>query len=561
MRPVMKHASVKLFISAAVLIAANLLLYRYYVRFDLTADKRYTLSETTRGLLEKLESPLVIKVFLEGDLSTDIKRLQVAVKDLLNEYSARSSARVHVEFIDPLEGAGSQEEEARYRELSEAGLEATSLNIKREEGTLQKLIFPGALISYRGKQLPVNFLGTHFQTRSSEESIHFAVQNLEYQFSGALEKLLSRERETIGFLTGHGELDGRSIVDITGTLSQSYNVKQVNLTQESLSDLAAYRTLIMAKPLESFSEPAKYKLDQYLMQGGNLLLFADQFNASLDSMRASGNMLALPLQLDLDDLFFRYGFRINYELTGDMNCAPIPVVLQTGAQPGQQLMPWIYFPLIFPRTEHPLVRNIDPVRMKFASSIDTIAVEGVRKTILLSSSPYSQKVSAPVYLSLEAIQKASDPAAFNAGEVPVAVLLEGQFPSAFVNRGIERFDSSLPFREKSEPARIIVVSDGDVPANEVSAIDDGYFPLGYDKYTRQTFGNKTFVQNCVDYLSGKTAILELRRRELTMRMLDRRQARSEGTRWKLINTALPAGLVLLFSLAYNMLRKRKYGRG
>ncbi|QEC51044.1 gliding-associated putative ABC transporter substrate-binding component GldG [Anseongella ginsenosidimutans] len=543
-----------------LLIAGNIILFRNFTRFDLTADKRHTLSETTRQLLGKLEGPLVIRVFLEGDLRTDIKRLQSAASDLLDEYGAWAGGNLHVEFIDPLETADGGEGNAAYEELAEAGLEPTSLNIRREEGTLQKIIFPGALLYYQGKQLPVNFLGTHFQTRSSAESIHIAIQNLEFHFSNAIEKLLSGEREKLGFLSGHGELDGRRIIDITGTLNRAYDVKQVNLKEESLSGLDTYAALILAKPLEAFSESEKYKLDQYLMHGGNLLIFIDQFNASLDSMRARGNMLALPLDLNLDDLFFRYGFRINYDLVRDMNCAPIPVVLQTGAQGNQQLMPWVYFPLIFPRSPHPVVRNIDPIRLQFASSIDTIASEGVRKTILLKTSPYTQKAAAPVYLSLEAIQEAADPKAFNSGEVPVGVLLEGTFTSAFTNRGRELFDQSLPFREKSREARIIAIADGDLPANEISAIDDSYFPLGYDKYTRQTFGNKTFVQNCVDYLSGKAELLQLRRKEMGLRMLDRQQAAVESMRWKLINTALPVGLVLLFSLTYNSLRKQKYGR-
>jgi len=545
---------------AIILVAANVILFRYYMRLDLTADKRYTLSGTTRSLLAQLDQPLVVTVFLDGDLSTDIKRLQVAAKDLLDEYRARSGGKLQVTFVDPLAEVSGEAAEKVYTDLMEAGLEATNLNIRRSEGVLQKISFPGALVSYKGKQLPVNFLGTHFQTRSSAESIHYATENLEHQFTSVIEKLLNRERVKIGFLTGHGELSGRRIVDITGTLNQTYEVKQIELREEPLSNLNEYATLILAKPRDSFSEDEKYKLDQYLMQGGNLLIFADQFNASLDSMRTAGNMLALPLDLKLDDLFFKYGFRINYDLLRDMNCAPIPVVLETGGQGNQQLMPWVYFPLVFSRSQHPLVRHIDPVRMEFVSSIDTIATEGIRKTILLSTSPYTQKAKGPVYLSLDAIHDAADPAAFNAGETPVAVLLEGEFTSAFQHRGRARFDQSVPFLEKGKTARIIVVADGDVPANDISAIDNSYFPLGFDKYTRQTFGNKTFVSNCVDYLSGRSAILELRRREMGMRMLDRARAAAEGTRWKLINMIFPVALVLLFSFVYNLLRRQKYGR-
>lgn len=544
----------------AILIVINVLVFRYYTRVDLTADKRYTLSQTSRNLLAGLDKPLVIRVFLEGDLSTDIKRLQIAVRDLLEEYRARAGGNLYIEFRDPLADVSGDDANDVYTELVEAGLEPTSLNIRRKEGNLQKIIFPGALISYDGRQLPVNFLGTQFQTHSASESIHYATESLEYHFTDAIEKLVNGAHTQIGFLTGHGELDDRRILDLTGTLSQSYQVKQVNLMETPLSELQKLTTLILAKPRETFAEDEKYKLDQFLMQGGNLLIFTDQFNASLDSMRNQGNMLAIPLELNLDDLFFRYGFRINYELLRDMNCAPIPVVLQTGNQGNQQLMPWVYFPLIFPRSEHPLVRNLDPIRMEFVSSIDTIAVEGVRKTILLSTSPFTQRAGGPVYLSLDAIQDAADPQAFQAGEVPVAALLEGQFPSAFQNRPRDRFDQSQPFREQSEKSRIIVVADGDVPANDVSAIDNSYFPLGFDKYTRQTFGNKAFVRNCVDYLSGRGEILELRSREMGMRMLNRPRAAAEGTQWKLINLLVPIALVLLFSFVYNFLRRQKYGR-
>src|SRR3546814_390289 len=322
---------------------------------------------------------------------------------------------------------------AEYQRLLQAGLEPTSLNIRREQGTFQKTIFPGAILYYGDKQIPVNFLGTHFQTGPAAESIHNAVQNLEYQFSYAIRQLLDKQREKIGFVTGHGESGGRRMIDITGTLNQVYEVRQADLKKDSLDSLATYTTLILAKPIEAFSETEKYKLDQYLMQGGKLLIFADRFNASLDSMRARGSMLALPLELNLDDLFFGYGFRINYDLIRDMNCTPIPVILQTGQQGNQQLMPWVYFPLILPRATHPIVRNIDPIHLKFTSSIDTIATPGIRKTILLKSSPYTQKANAPVYLSLEAIQEAADPRYFKAGELQVALLLEGSCHSALRN--------------------------------------------------------------------------------------------------------------------------------
>lgn len=556
----LKHTLRALLIWAVALIAGNVILFHYFTRFDLTRDQRYTLSETTKELLASLEEPLVIKVFLEGDLSTDIRRLQIATRELLNEYEAWSGGRLHIEFSDPLETGNGKEGNEVYQKLVEAGLEPTSLNVRREEGTLQKIIFPGALLHYRGKQLPVNFLGTHFQTRSSAESIHISVQNLEFKFTSAIHTLISRERERIGFITGHGELDGRQLIDITGTLNRSYEVKQVNLAERSIRELAACKMLIIAKPREPFTEAEKYKLDQFLMQGGRLLLLADRFNASLDSMRARGNTLALPLELNLDDLLFAYGARINYDLVRDLNCAPIPVIMQTGQQGDQQLMPWVYFPLIVPRSRHPVVRNIDPVRMEFASSIDTIAAEGISKTVLLSTSPYTQRAGAPVYLSLESIQDAGNPETFNAGPLPVGVLLEGSFTSVFRNRGRENFDQSSPFREKSAETRIVVVSDGDLIANEVSAIDNSYFPLGFDKYTRQTFGNKVFVENCVAYLSGRAELLSLRRKEISMRMLDRQQAAAGAFRWKLINTALPIGIVLLFSLCYYLLRKRKYAR-
>lgn len=545
---------------AAVLILANVLGFRHFTRFDLTKDKRYTLSETTVDMLAGLEEEVVIRVFLEGDLSTDIKRLQTAVRDLLEEFKAWSKGRVFVEFTDPLAGGDSEEGNAAYRTLTEAGLEPTSLNIRRTEGNLQKIIFPGALVQYRGKQMPVNFLGTHYQTRSAAESINASVQNLEYLFSSAIHKLVREERTPIAFLAGHGEAGGRKLIDITGTLSRSYDVKQVSLEDTPLDELAGYRALIIAKPVQPFTEGEKYKLDQYLMHGGNLFLLADRFNADLDSMRARGNMLALPLELNLDDLLFRYGARINYDLIRDLNCAPIPVVMQAGGQGGQQLMPWVYFPLVLPHSPHPIVRNIDPLRMKFASSIDTLGVEGVRKTILLSSSPYTQKAGAPVYLSLESISEAAEPSAFNAGPAPLAVLLEGRFPSAFINRIREEFDQSLPFLARGRPARIILVSDGDVIENEVSALDNSYFPLGYDKYTRQTFGNKTFVQNSVDYLAGEDGLLSLRSREVSIRMLDRQRAAAEKTTWQLVNIAGPQSLLFLFALLNHFLRKRKYAR-
>lgn len=549
------------FIVIAGLLIINMVFYRYFTRIDFTRDGRYTLSSATRNMLDSLEHDVVIRVYLEGPLRSDMKRLQVAVRDLLTGYQAYAHGHLHVVFTDPFSGedAGDDREEV-YRRLAEQGLEPTNLTIRNRQGASQQMIFPGALIHYQGRKLPVNLLGTRFQTKTAAESINDAAENLEYLFTNALHKLVTPEREPIAFLAGHGELTGRHMVDIAGTLSSTYPVKQLSLDTLTVRELSKYKLLVIAKPRRAFAERDKFKLDQYLLRSGSLMLLLDQLNADLDSMRAGGDMLAIPRELNLDDMLFRYGLRMNYDLVQDMNCAPIPVFTQTGRQDEGQLLPWIYYPLVIPDSDHPLVRNLDPLRMEFAGSIDTVAAPGVRKTVLLRSSPYSRPVNAPVYLSLADIEAAAaDPGRFQGKRVTLSVLLEGEFTSVFKNRFVDDFDSSLPFADKGK-GTIIAVADGDVIKNDVSAIDNSYFPLGYDKYTRQTFGNKVFIQNCVDFLSGSAGLLDLRSKDLQIRLLDRKQVRAEGTYWQWINMVIPVLLVVLSGLVFISVRKYRYGR-
>lgn len=542
------------------LIAVNVLSSFFFTRIDFTSEKRFTLTDITRRELSSLDDDLHVTVYLEGDFPAGFKRLRSEVKDLLSDYQAYSHGHLRVTFVNPSSGSG-EENNQRYQELTEAGLIPTNLSVKTEEGLTQKIIFPSALMTYKGRQMPVNF----FQSRlgaGPEEVLNNAVQNLEYAFTSAIKRVRSGGRPRVGFTEGHGELSDIQLADAMNALQGGFETGRVDLKSITFEGLDKLSLLVVPKPDKEFTEAEKFKIDYFLMHGGSIFWAIDNVSAELDSLRGMGSQLAFPKKLNLDDMLFRYGVRINYNLVADMNCSQIPLTVgNAGGQPQIQMVPWLFYPIFMPVSQHPLVKNMDGIRSEFASTVDTIAVKGVRKEILLASSPFNRVLSTPALLSLQMVEEEPDPRSFKNAPQPVAVLLEGNFPSDFADRPLPEGITGYPLMPlKSRRARMVVFADGDILKNQISNQDGSTFPLGYDRYTQQQFGNRNFLLNVVDFLTDNSRIIYLRNKEVKVRLLDRARVRQEKLKWQSLNVGIPLVLMALAALIQSVYRRRKYAR-
>ncbi len=537
-----------------------------FKRFDLTSEKRYTLSEPTRELLADLDDVVYFRVYLDGELPSGFRRFRRAILEMLDEFRVIGGQNIQYEFVNPTDQADAKARDDFFMHLYEKGLHPTNVDITDiEGGRSQKIIFPGALVTYKGLEMPVNLLKNN-PARSADENLHNSIQALEYEFASAVYSMASPANRKIAFIEGHGELDEMLTGDIMKELSLYYDVYRGRIDASDPGILDDYDALIIAKPEDRFAEPEKYMIDQYIMKGGNVLWFIDPVAIDLDSLTYASEAIALLKELNLEDQLFRYGIRINPDLIMDMNCVMIPVnVALSGEQPRFDPAPWYFSPLLRPDPTHPVTRGINPVKGEFVSSIDLL--EGnpdVEKTVLLRSSDNSRVVNAPLVVSLDMARRAPDPSQFNMGEQVAAVLLEGRFRSVFTNRMIEdiigRDDPG--FIGEGSPASMIVVSDGDIIRNDVR-IESGRpepLPLGYDRYSGQTFGNKDFVMNAVSYLLDDAGLMDLRTRELSLRLLDRPRVREEKLKWQIINVFLPVLFVLLFGLIFNISRKKRFAK-
>ncbi len=543
-----------------MLLLLNLFSNYFFTRVDFTSEKRFTLSPITKNLVENLKKPVTITVFLQGDFPAGFKRLQRATRDLLDDYNAFGHNHLNVEFVDPMAGANSDEQTKILQDLQSQGIEPTNLSVKTESGLSQKIIFPAALVRCGDKQIPVKLLQTRIGL-SPEEVLNNSIQNLEYAFSSAIKKASSGGKPRVGFTEGHHELTDLQLNDALRSLSDGFEVGRVNLKTIPFSGIEKLSLLIVPKPDQPFTELEKFKIDQYLMRGGRILWTIDPVTAEMDSLRGhGGEQLAFNKQLNLDDQLFSYGIRLNFDLIADISCAQIPVNVGNVAGQGQiQLVPWVFYPVLMPLAKHPLVKNLDGIRTEFISSIDTIAVPGIKKTVLLASSPYNQKITTPHLISLQMLEQEPDPKDFQNKPKTVAVLLEGKFKSDFKNRPVpEGFTEKIETIAQSKATKTIVISDGDVFKNQINEADGSPFPLGFDRYTQQTYGNKNLLLNIADYMTDDSGLIGLRNKEIKIRLLDRAQIKSSKLYWQLINTVLPIAMLLLFAIFQQYFRRRKY---
>ena len=532
------------------IIGVSQLLYK---RFDLTVDKRYTLSPTTQQLLAQIKGPIDIKVLLKGNIPAEYKRLQTETLQLLEEYKA-ANKNIHFDFVNPLEG---KDVDSQLQALSTEGFTPLMITSTIQGKTSEEYILPWAIITRGDKQERVPLLRNKLGA-SAQEKIEFSVQNLEYAFSDALYKLLLEKQKNIAIIRSNGTLSDIQIADFLRLEQNYYHLAPFVLDsvatapEKTLKQLSTFQLCIIAKPTEPFTDEQKQVLDQYIMNGGRVLWLLDPVAASMEELfRQQGRTMAMPQDLNLTDMLFKYGVRLNYDLINDWYFTQIVVAQGSGSQTQYTPIPWVYSPMILSANNHMINKNLDGIRLQFVSSIDTLS-NGIKKSILLSSSPLSKQEGTPKELILDFPEKTTE--GYEKGNFPVAVLLEGSFTSAFKNR--VKPIAQLQSKDQSEPNKMIVISDGDIIRNDIQQGEP--LELGYDKWTNQYFDNKAFLQNCVNYLLDDTAFLSLRNKKVSLAFLDKKALEKDITYWKLIAFVVPLLSLAILGLGVRFWYKRRF---
>lgn len=549
-------------------VVINLLAAQYHQRFDLTQEKRYSLSKPTKSLLLRLDSTVSIDLLLTGnDLPAVVKKFRNAVTDFLSEAKEYAGKKLQVHLVNPYAETG---DTAKLHRLEDSlytyyGLFPVQLNAPEKVGDkleISKLIH-GAVVHYGNKSVGVDFLKGAKSFGTSPEELATLYNNveasIEYRMTSAIEKITQKEKPVVAYAMGHGEGWGYNVDDAVRTLAANYvfdtlNIKEVPYIPKEIN------ALIVLKPTKPFTDADKLKIDQFVVRGGKLFWMVDNMYAEFDSLYKSQGFVAFDRGLNLEDILFNYGVRLNQTLLQDMQSDQLP---QVGSQTGQQrLVNWPFFPLLN-GTNHPISKNLDVVRAMFPQTLDTVEAEGIHKTFLLQSSNNSRVLAAPAKIDFEFLQIAPDEKEFRQKNLPVAVLLEGRFKSLYEGRVSKAMQDSLlrmgvPFQGFSESVnKMIVVADGDIAMNQFSP-SMGPLPMGMNVFTRYTYANKDFFTNCVEYLVNPSDILQTRAKEVTLRLLDAKKVAAEKMQWQAVNILLPIALIILFGVVYQQVRKRKY---
>ena len=545
----MKNNYFKILLLTAALVLLNLASAHLYKRFDLTKDKRYTLSKPTKNILKNAKHLIHIKVYLQGNFPAEFKRLQIETKQHLKALKQLNN-NIQFQFINPANIT---------EELSKSGLEASRLQVQENGKYQEMLIFPWAIVSYQNKTENVPLLKDAF-SNSQNQQLEASIQNLEYAFSNAIAKLTQKKSKKIAVLKGNGELNDIYIASFLKKLSAYYHLAPFTLdsvstqAQKTLQQLNQYNLVIIAKPTQKFSEKEKYVLDQFIMNGGKTLWAVDQTQTELDSLAKNGEALAYPLNLGLTDFFFNYGLRINTHLISDLYSSKIPLATgNIGNKTQYNYFLWKYFPLLNSTNNHAINKNIAAVHLKFANTIDTLK-NNIQKTILLQSSPLSKPIGTPYIVSLKNIGEKPNPKLFNKGNKPIAVLLEGNFKSAYNGR-IKPFKIGNN-KETGIQNKMAVIADGDIIANEIA--QGKPLELGVDKWTNQKYGNADFLLNTVSYLLEDVGLINLRAKSIKINFLDKQKAFEQAKKWQIINLVFPLITMVIFGMFFAFYRKKKY---
>jgi ABC-2 type transport system permease protein len=547
-------------IAAAAVITFGISLL--HIRIDLTEDQRFTLAAPTKNVLKSLDKPVHIDVFLDGEMPIGFKKLKRSTEQYLDEFRITSRRKVSYKFINPSGSSDATERDKYHNELMSRGLMPVNVMASDGEGgRTQKRIFPSLTVSCGKTVIPVNFLRNNPSLPAETNLLH-STEGLEYEIIQAIATATSDTIPRVAFIEGHGELDEIHVADLTLELAKFFNIDR-GVIGGKPGIIDKYSAIIIADPRQVIDEKDKFIIDQYIMNGGRVLWLAEEVRVNADSLTA-GSTAALYVPLSVDDILFRYGARINPVIVQDAECLLIPLRI-TGPGGDAQYVPtpWIYYPLLKPSQGNPITRNINRVKAEFANTIDTVGRDpGIKKSILLTTSGMTHLMAPPMIISLDEAREMPPEEYFAAGEQPVAVLLEGRFRSAFTNRMTESImgEAGKNIITESKPSKMIIVADGDVIRNEVSRSSGTAEPLtlGMDRYTMQTFGNKDFLVNCINYLVNDNGLIELRSREIRPRLLNMSRIKSQRMTWQIVNTVIPVILIIIAGLAFNRLRQRHF---
>lgn len=535
----------------------------FHFRIDLTTDKRYSISEQTKKLLKNTNQEFKVTVFLDGDLNPGFLRLKKSTIELLDEMSVYSKG-MKITFENPSIASSESERMKKYAQLETKGLTPTAIYERDKEGkSIQKIVFPWMQITYNGNIVNVNLL-KNTRGLSGEENLNSSIENLEYEITDGIRRIVNSGVSKIAFIEGHGELSEAETYDISKTLSRYFQVDRGVLSTDA-TILKDYKAIIIAKPELPFSESDKYIIDQYIMNGGKVLWLIDAVRISRENLSTTGLSPAMELDLNLADQLFRYGIRINPVLIQDVQCVSMPVnIAPKNATPQFEPTPWYFSPLLLTSTKHPITKNVTEVKADFCSAIDLVGEETRKKAaLLLATSDNSHIFGTPSTLDLSVQVNPQDKSYFNASFVPIAVLLEGEFESVFKNRNTpEGISNAFPFKDKVLKSRQIFVADGDIIRNETSGIasDSTTLALGYERFMNQQFGNSDFIKNAILYLADEQGWLQLRSKSIKLRLLNKKLVAEQKVFWQVINVALPIILLICFGIVYQIIRKRKYAR-
>lgn len=530
-----------------------------FKRFDLTSEKRYTLSESSRKLLKSLDDIVYIKVYLQGDFNPNFTRLKNETKELLDEFRAYSNGNLEYELINPLDNPSKEETDKIEKQLYDKGIMPEQIVDRSSQKVSETFIWPGAIITYKGKesvwQIYKRQLGFE-----AEQSINNSVQEMEYGLTNAIRKTTLIKKPEVLFVEGHDELDTIRGADFMRSVAEYYNVSRVNINHK-LYALKGADAIVIAQPDSMFDEKDKFIIDQFIMHGGKALWLIDPVYVNRDTLTTRGYSLGFRNELNLEDMLFKYGVRLNPVLVQDLQSAQVPVnVGFKMGQPDFKPFYWNYYPLILPSSNHPIVKNLDLIRTEYIGTLDTVFSRDVTKTILLQTSRYTKTQPTPVRILAAQVKLKPNESQYNNSFQNVACLLEGQFESNYKNRITRRIleDSLFDFKSKSKPTKMIIVADGDIAKNEYQKGTGMIFPVGYDMYTKQQFANKTFLLNCMNYLLDDEGLLQLRSREVKLRLLDKKKTATQVAKWKFTNVGIPLILIICFGLIQYYIRKKKY---
>jgi gliding-associated putative ABC transporter substrate-binding component GldG len=525
---------------------------------DFTEDKKYSLHPASQSTLAQLEEPVYITFYLDGQLPSNFRRFQKSIRQMADQLTIYGGNNIQYRFLDPSIAKSNNARNQFYRSLIDKGLQPSNVTYTVDGNKIEKLIFPGAVISKGTNEVAVNLLKSN-RSLPIDDMLNQSIEGLEYELLNAISQLGQSRKFKVGLVTGHNEPDSSYLAGLTSEVLKNYDLYRLELSRRS-SLINGYDALLITKPQSRFSEREKYYLDQFVMGGGSLLIFMDALSVNMTEAAGEGT-IAIPVETNLEDLLFKYGVRINKNYVADANCGTTPVVSgMVGNQPKIELLPWPYSPIITNYGDHPIVKNLDASWLRHVSSIDTVKATGIKKTPLLKSSEFTRVFGPPVRVSYNDLRDKLRPEFFTSGVQNLAYLLEGSFTSLYQNRILPRGVDGSKFRDQGKPASIIVIGDGDFIRNDFNLETDEPLPIGVDPYQQTTYANGAFVTQALDYMLDDDGLMLAKNKEVQIRPLDKVKLQQDAEWYKWLNMLLPIVLIVVFGLIKGFVRRKKYAR-